>query len=86
MVLEVANIIGIFLFVEFYLHIFPFSSVSADNHTRKGLSLTALAGVTLAAVQHFSNKYMVMYGLPAAFSTSIGQFCPPGPHNVSTRR
>ena len=74
-----------FVFIEFYLHIFPFSSVAFDGHTRRNLSLTATAGVVLAAVQHFSNKYSVMYGIPAAMSTSIGHFCPPGPHNVSTR-
>jgi len=82
---DVTRLASMFVFIECYLHFFPFSSVSADNHTRKGLSLTALAGVSLAAVQHFSNKYVVMYGFPAAFSTSIGIFCPPGPHNVSTR-
>jgi len=82
---KIASILSIFVFIEFYLHVFPFQSVSADRHTQKGLSLTALAGVHLGAVQHFSNKYMVMYGLPATFSTSIGRFCPGGPHNVSTR-
>merc|ERR1712062_430409 len=73
------------LFIEFYLHIFPFSSVAFDGHTRRQMSLTAIAGVVLAAVQHFSNKYSVMYGIPASLSTSIGYYCPPGPHNVSTR-
>ena len=85
LVQKLFSIFQMYLFIEFYLHIFPFTCVAHDNHTRRNLSLTALAGVVLAAVQHFSNKYTVLYGIPASLSTSIGFYCPPGPHNVSTR-
>ena len=78
-------ILSMGIFIEFYLHFFPFSSVAYDMKTRRTMSLTGLAGVTLAAVQHFSNKYMVMYGVGSTWAKMVGISCPGGPHNVSTR-
>ena len=82
---EFVRLFWMMMFIEFYLHIFPFTSVQFDSKTRRELSLTSLAGVTLAAVQHFSNKYSVLYGIPANWARFAGFSCPAGPHNVSTR-
>ena len=73
------------IFIEFYLHLLPFTSIAYDQRTRKDLSLKGLAGITLAAVQHFSNKYTVLYGIPSTWATFNGISCPGGPHNVASR-
>ncbi|XP_039266432.2 protein-cysteine N-palmitoyltransferase HHAT-like [Styela clava] len=73
------------LFIEFVLHFFYVSAVFSDYYLLQKLPLLDLFGVGMAQVIFFYLKYVVMYGMPAHFSTSDNLDVPKGPHCVFSK-
>ncbi|KAL3872849.1 hypothetical protein ACJMK2_036036 [Sinanodonta woodiana] len=70
-------------FNEFILHWFYFSALQNNVIVIKSVSLWTLTGIGYCQGQFFMNKYVVMFGFPAAFARIDGFDPPPGPRCIS---